>query len=141
MRDKIKILYVAPLESIHADRWIKYFIDIGHEVHIICVTASIRKKIEGSIIYNIKWSRSINPFNEYMRFFYVKKEFIKIIESVNPDICHVHGISIYGYILKLVTNRPVISTAWGSEVLIDTKKSFKYKIIQFISIITFCYIS
>ena len=43
MRDKIKILYVAPLESIHADRSIKYFIDIGHGILEIIQDIDLKK--------------------------------------------------------------------------------------------------
>jgi L-malate glycosyltransferase len=130
MKHRLKILFVASLESIHAERWIKYFIHIGHEVHVISVDSNnIRKEIEGSRVYNIRWNKKINIINEIIRFFSIRKKFKRIINKINPDLCHVHGISIYGYILKLVTNIPVVATAWGSEVLIDTKKSIKYRTI------------
>ena len=35
MKNKLKILFFADAGVEHTIRWVKYFVDVGHEVHVI----------------------------------------------------------------------------------------------------------
>lgn len=46
----MKICYIGAPQTIHLQRWMKYFIDKGHEVHVITPEPA---EIEGAYIHEI----------------------------------------------------------------------------------------
>lgn len=128
----MKILYIASMNSIHSVRWIEYFARIGLSVHVVNVGTSDHVPIpeatyhDGLTRPNVKGGVLRQYMNAYRPF---KTAMKNILTKVNPDIVHVHGISIYAYIAKRCGFTPVVATALGSEVLVDPSQSLKYRLI------------
>lgn len=58
------------------------------------------------------------------------KQIAKIILEFNPDVIHVHQANSIGFFTILAnrkTKKPIALTAWGSDVLINPKKSMLLK--------------
>lgn len=128
----MRILYVAPMNSIHSVRWIEYFCQAGLDVHIVNVGLEEQHRIERATYHDEirrpsakrgivhQFTRSYVPFRRGMK---------QLLSEIKPDLVHVHGISIYAYVIKQCGFRPVIATAWGSDVLVGPRESLKYRLI------------
>ncbi len=104
-------------------RWIKYFIDKGHEVHVITHEPA---EIEGAHTHDIFSPTS--PFFYKIpiiaRFFYFwheryqTKKMRKLLEEIEPDILDAHYLTSYGIPASRLRFHPFIITIWGSDVLL-----------------------
>ena len=108
----MKILYIADSTSIHTKRWIGYFRDVGHDISII----TLGKKRE-----TIPGIRHLVNFNSFYygspTFFPVLLKTRKIVSQIHPDILHGHFIHQYGWLAALAGQRPLVLTAWGTDIL------------------------
>jgi len=116
----MKICFIANTraESIHEPRWIKWFIDRGHDVHVITPT---HDDIKGAKIYPIGNTKEKSLFNFICKIVQTRK----LVEKIKPDILHAHyafGPGVFGAFSGF---HPFILTALGSDILIDP--SFKLK--------------
>jgi len=93
----MKICYLANADSIHTQRWVKYFADRGHEVHLI-----------------------INLLIEII-------QIRKLIKKIKPDIIHAHYVADYGFHAALTNFHPFILSVWGSDVLVAPRRSYFIK--------------
>lgn len=48
----------------------------------------------------------------------------RVVREVNPDIVHGHYITSYGFWAAISGIRPLVLTAWGSDILVTPKKSW-----------------
>jgi glycosyltransferase involved in cell wall biosynthesis len=93
---------------------VKYFADRGHSIHL--VTFSETRRIEGVKVRNLRYfSKLAHPFRIV--------EAAKAVRKIDPDVLHAHYISHYGMYGALTGFRPFVVSVWGSDVLVDPKKS------------------
>lgn len=52
-----------------------------------------------------------------------RKRWQKLLGELNPDIVHGHYISDYGFYAAVCGYRPLVLSAWGSDVLVDPRQS------------------
>ena len=115
----MKVCYLADARSVHTQRWIKYFAERGHEIHII--TFEPYQFNEKNItVHTIKKGRYIPFFNLFRQILQIRN----LIKKINPDIVHGHYATSYGKFLPFIGNYPKILSVWGSDVLIAPQKSF-----------------
>ena len=117
---KIKILFIAPLHSIHSVRWIKYFINLGYDVYVLSFSEN-SQKLKGAKIKIIKPQRGSRSRIGYYFDYYMFLS--RLTNNIKPDIIQIHWIDMFSYFLVAGKNYPVIVTAWGSDVLIQPEKS------------------
>lgn len=110
----MRICFVANADSIHVQRWIKYSVDRGHDVHLITHSDKV---LEGITTHRVK---SIG-IPDYIAGLIKTSKFIKEIE---PDIVHAHYVSRYGIYAALANFHLLMITAWGSDILVDSEKYF-----------------
>ena len=128
----MRILYVAAMNSIHAVRWIEYFTRAGLDVHVVNVGTEDHDRIAGAAYHDglTRPGTEGSVIRQYLRAYRpFKRGMESLLADVRPDIVHVHGISIYAYIVKRCGFRPVVATAWGSDVLVAPGESLKYRVI------------
>ena len=125
----MKICYLADAGSIHTQKWVKYFADKGHEVHLISIKPFVQCDLENVKLHLIKKVKSPirNPIRSSYSYainsFSVLKQVKRLLKEIEPDILHAHYLTTYGTIGALTGFHPFILTAWGSDVLISPKKS------------------
>jgi len=109
----MRIAFIAPGSSIHTRRWLQYFADRKHEVHLVTLDS-------GSLIENVKIHElSFRRHDFPLRAWRIRR----IIKEIDPDILHAHFVSDYGVYGALSGFHPLVLTAWGSDVLINPNKS------------------
>jgi glycosyltransferase involved in cell wall biosynthesis len=127
----MRILYVAPMNSIHSRRWIKYFVEQCHDVHVVNVGLAANTRLEKVKYHFEQLDHNHYPVHVdlFKRFLPFRRRLKEVIQQVSPDLIHVHGIDAYAYIVHHCGFHPLIATAWGVEIMLEPKQSLKYKII------------
>ncbi|MCD6109003.1 MAG: glycosyltransferase family 4 protein [Thermoplasmata archaeon] len=116
----MKICYIGNAKSIHVKRWTKWFVEHGHEVHLI---TDRYDEIERVKIHNVKLGRT--PVTFIIEAMQVKK----LVKKINPDILHAHYVTSYGFFGAFANYHPFVASVWGSDVLRDAKESFVKRMI------------
>ena len=119
----MKICLLSNALSIHTRRWINVLKINGHEVHLISYR---RAEVRDAIFYCYSPNYN-NLFYKYFHFLKTLKEIKKKIWEINPDILHAHYLTSYGLLGALSGYKPLIVSAWGSDLLVDSKKSFFHR--------------
>lgn len=113
----MKICFVGSAESIHTYRWVRYFVDRGHEVDWLSLVPSSFDDMTGIRLHILGQS--------VPRAFRLPGAIIEArrwIATHTPDIVHAHYLGSYGLIGAVAAGRvPFVATAWGSDVLIAGK--------------------
>lgn len=126
----MRICYLAPADSIHSLRWIRFFVQQGHEVLWISLAKGLAD------VHTIKHKMSyheigqdelgtMHPIKKLIVDFRMYTEAKRLIEKFKPDITHVHSCGTYGLLAALIGTHPCIFTPWGSDILLGSalKKS------------------
>ena len=128
----MRILYVAAMNNIHAVRWIEHFAGAGLDVHVVNVGLDQHQRVAGAN-YHDHLTRPSTAGGIVRQFWSAYRPFLRgmrrTLDAVKPHLVHVHGISVYAYIVKQCGFRPVVATAWGSDVLINPRESLKRRLI------------
>lgn len=119
----MKICFLAPANSVHSYRWVKYFADKGYEVHWISFYASSFSSIDNVKYYEISTKRA--------KIFHAIIHTKRLIKKIKPDILHVHSVALYGIAGALSRFHPFVATAWGSDVLITGKSWIKAPFVKY----------
>lgn len=120
----MKICYLADAGSIHTQRWVKYFADNGHDVHLISFNSFRGYNIENVKIHLLKrWRPQIRFISFSINLFFAVIRVRKLIKKIKPDIVHAHYVTDYGFRGALAGFHPFVVSAWGSDVLRAPKKS------------------
>lgn len=120
---KMKILYIASLESIHSLKWINYFTNLGYEITVISLT----QKINNFEFYNQPHLYIYNKYkNKYLNALHLISSIIlKRTFFSSFDIMHVHYIGLNGFIALILKINNLVLTAWGDDIKTNRKNIFK----------------
>ena len=120
----MKICYIAEAINIHTQRWVKYFADRGHEIHLVSPTPLGDGDIGKAELHVLKrlppQIRIISPpINLPLSIIQISR----LIRRIKPDILHAHYITSCGFWGGLSRFHPFVLSAWGSDVLVDPNRS------------------
>jgi glycosyltransferase involved in cell wall biosynthesis len=100
-------------------RWVKYFADRGHEICLISPRpfgGDVPRNIDLHVLKMINGIRFVNiPLSVI--------QIAGIIGRKNPDILHAHHVTSSGFWAALCGFHPYVLTAWGSDIVVQPKKS------------------
>lgn len=126
----MRICYLADAESIHTQRWVKYFVEKGYEVYLF----SYRPFGEGSLklknvnLYLLPETRTpIRVVSYFANLLSHVRQIRKLIREIKPDLLHAHFVSAEGFLGALTSFHPFVVSAWGSDVLLEPKRSKRSK--------------
>jgi glycosyltransferase involved in cell wall biosynthesis len=136
-KKKLTILFLGNIESPHTAKWVQYFADNGHNVHLVSYNPSsgVVYDVRNAKVYLIEKKIPINtwPFNTLVNFPFTLGKIRKLAKKIKPDIIHAHYITSYGHLGALVGIKPFVATAWGSDILITPKEHWlAKKIVQYV---------
>jgi len=120
----MRICFVADAGSIHTKKWVRYFAEKGHEVHLISLKPFYSDKI-GNVQYHIL--RSIPPqiriISVIINTIWFLVQMRRLVRRIKPDIINGHYITDCGFIAALSGFHPLVISTWGSDVFVDPYKS------------------
>jgi glycosyltransferase involved in cell wall biosynthesis len=121
----MKILNVGS-NSIHVSSFLKRMDEVDNYLFVEEKCDFLTKEKE--FVFKI---RSLNLVKVLFNILKIRSS----LKKINPDIIHIHQLNRFGFLICLVIDKkiPIISTAWGSDVLImPWKNKFFYKITKYI---------
>lgn len=105
----MKVVLLAPANSIHTVQWAKYLSKEGVEINIISQHSKSEDMPSNIPVYLL-------PFRGLVGYFMNVPKVKNILKEINPDIVHAHYASGYGTTARLVDFHPYILSVWGSDV-------------------------
>ena len=118
----MKICYIST-KSIHTRRWVEYFAERGHEVHLITPEYD---NIEGVKIYEV------NPKASKLSPLFKAIMIRNLVKKIKPDILHAHQVVPFGLYGALSGFHPFVVSAWGSDVLTFPKSRISKWLVRFV---------
>jgi len=115
----MKICYIADAGSIHTQKWVRYFAEGGHKVHLISSNPTTQDVFPNVNLFRIKSFQGIRGINHLLSIIQIKK----IMNKINPDILHAHYMTDNGFWGALSGFHPFVVTAWGSDILVRPRES------------------
>jgi glycosyltransferase involved in cell wall biosynthesis len=104
----VRICYIGDPRSVHTQRWVRWFAE-RHEVSVIATGAdeSLTDLELGVLpIGGPPGTRLVRAVGEVRR----------LLKRASPDVVHAHYINESGWFAAASGRRPVIVTAWGSDI-------------------------
>jgi glycosyltransferase involved in cell wall biosynthesis len=120
----LRLAFIAPGNSIHTRRWLEYFAERGHEVGLISY-GRFEEPMEGIQLLDelTAFSRVERGRRGYLDFVVAARRVRRVVRRFAPDVVHAHFVTGPGWLGVLSGTGPLVVTAWGSDVLVDTSKS------------------
>lgn len=119
----MKICYLADAESVHTQKWVKYFADQGHEVHLISRRCFGGANLSGVELHLLKGTPQLRGMWR-LDGAYTVIQIWSTIRRISPGILHAHFASSYGFWGALCCFHPFVLTAWGSDILVWPKRNW-----------------
>ncbi|MBZ9687621.1 glycosyltransferase family 4 protein [Clostridium estertheticum] len=121
----MKICFLGDGNSIHIRRWLDFFHGRGHEVHLITFSNVVHKNI---IVHKIG-DFDINISGGNWQYIFSTMQIKKLIKKANFDIINAHFVTSYGFLAALSGAKPLVVSAWGTDILVAPKRNAIYKAI------------
>jgi L-malate glycosyltransferase len=113
MPDRLRVLIAGWLSSPHVRAWAELVTAAGHEVHVVGRIAPGWPELElpgASHRLSVAWPPPLRGFA-------MSRELARVAGSVEPDLVHAHYLPEYGWMAAREGLRPLVCSAWGSDVL------------------------
>ena len=128
----MKILYLAPGNSLHSKKWIEKIKYLYPENNFFWFSID---EFKYEINEEIKiFSISSEKKNRLTKIIYSLFKIVKLQIENNFDLIHIHSVGTYGTlaITPILFNIPFIVTPWGSDIIFGSKKFINTFIMKFI---------
>jgi len=125
----VKICYLADGKSIHTQKWVRFFANRNHEVHLLSFQEPrgldvIFHPLKRSFLLQISPSTPSYRKIGYLTSF---REVKRVVRQLEPDILHAHWATSYGLMGAFSGWHPFFLSTWGSDVFDFPNKSFVHR--------------
>lgn len=115
----MRLCYIADISSVHIQRWIRFFIERGHDVSVI---TDVPATVPGAQVYNI--GACLPPFqlpgvSAVYQILAKVSAIRRLLRRIQPDLIHGHYATNYGFLAALSGFQPLVQTVHGSDILVD----------------------
>ncbi len=128
----MKILYLAPGNSIHSKKWIeKIKFLYPNNNYFWCSFEKFQYEINKEInLFSIAGRKNLR----FIKVIYFILQIGKLQKKNNFDLIHIHSVGTYGIfaIIPILFNVPFIVTPWGSDIIFGSRKFLNTSIMKFI---------
>jgi glycosyltransferase involved in cell wall biosynthesis len=105
----LRIAYLSIGRHIHTERWLRFFVERGHDVHLLTVQPG---PIPGVTVHDITSRAGPKP----LRYAFSLARVRALLGRLDPDVLHTHFLTGFGYWGWLSGVRPFLLTVWGDDV-------------------------
>ncbi len=118
----MKVIQVGP-KSVHVASFVKAISShVKEQFHI----SEEKANFEGITKEFVLHFRGFNPFSIYQNY----KKLEEIVKELKPQLIHIHQVNRMAFFVSRIgkkLNIPIVTTAWGSDVLLMPKKNVFFK--------------
>ena len=117
----MKILFLAPANNYHTQKWCGYFVSRGYEVHVISFFPG---SISGVIVHyldcGVDWQQ---PDSKKLKYLLKTPRIRRIVSEIDPDIISVHYATSYGTAAGIAGLKNYALSVWGGDIYTFPHKS------------------
>jgi glycosyltransferase involved in cell wall biosynthesis len=121
--EPLTLVFIGDPNSIHTRRWIGFFAERGHKVHLIFPrTVALEPGLDERIAVHTyrAWPQThIRGLGSIITSLGLKL----LLRRIKPNVLHAHYLSWYGWSAWLSGFHPYVVTVWGSDVFIGPRES------------------
>jgi glycosyltransferase involved in cell wall biosynthesis len=133
----LRICVLGDLYSVHTRRWMRPFVERGHELHAISYYRPAAtfdgvhlhvldgrprpSEAPASRAASSKAPPNLLRIANALR--YRRRGLARVLRDVDPDVLHAHYVVEYGFFAATAGFHPLIVTAWGSDILLAARAS------------------
>ena len=121
----LRLAFLADPNSVHTRRWIGFFAERGHDVHLLIGEGNrLQPDLNGKV-----------AVHRYRRFGAWRLPLVsslqggtalrRLLARIHPDVLHAHYLSGYGWQARLSGFHPYVVTIWGSDVFETPDRSIR----------------
>jgi len=119
----MRIAYLADPNSVHTRRWIGFFAERGHDVHLLVgIDDDVRPGLDARVRlhrYRRFGARRV-PFLSSLQ---GRRALRSLLAEIRPDVLHAHYLSRFGWQARLSGFHPYVVTTWGSDLFVTLTRS------------------
>ena len=119
----MRLCYIANPNSIHTQRWIRWFVKQGHEVHLIGEHAVQQPIPVECAFYNLPAQFDVRRLRYIVWGLAVRR----IVRQIRPELLHAHQVASAGWLGAAAGYHPFLVTAWGSDLLLGPRRSWAHR--------------
>jgi glycosyltransferase involved in cell wall biosynthesis len=114
----MRLAFLGDPNSRHTRRWMDFFLDRGHEVHLLipahdAVNVELDERLH--VHRFTAWPKiPVRGAGSLATAISIRRA----LAEIRPDLLHAHSLSRYGVAARLSGFHPYIVTVWGSDVLV-----------------------
>ena len=112
--ERLRVLMAGWPNSPHVVGWAELATRAGHEVHVVGRLAPGWPELE----LPVPSRRLSAAWPPPLRGFHLSRALRRVAAELEPDLVHAHYLPEYGWMAARENLRPLISSAWGSDVLV-----------------------
>ena len=117
----MKICFLGPANSTHIHKWVKWFSQQGHEIHVISFFFG---KIEEAHVHLIDVGVDADDKDiKKIKYIFTGKKIRGLIDEIKPDVINAHYASSYGVAIALSGITGYVLSVWGSDIYDFPNKS------------------
>lgn len=126
----MRICFLADAASVHTMRFATHFARHGHEVHVLSFRAPGAVP-DGVRIWQIPGVPATARWIRGWQLLSLRAVTTKI-RQITPDVLHAHYLTSYGLLGVLSQWRPIVVSAWGSDVLDSERSTLLRRVVSFV---------
>jgi len=130
----LSIAYLGDPNSVHLRRWVAQFLGRGHRITLLVPTTQV---VEPSYPPEVAIER-YRPQTDWrpsqLGLLGTALSARRAVRRVRPDVLHVHHLTLNGFRAWMSGYHPYAVTVWGSDVLIDARRSLRSRVLARLSL-------
>jgi glycosyltransferase involved in cell wall biosynthesis len=122
----MRLCIIANPNSIHTQRWVRFFARRGHEVHLVgpnpllaSLPEDLQALLAGGRFHDLTQVTNRRKF----RFALWSLTLRRLLRSLRPDVLHAHQVTGAGWLGAGSGYHPLLVTSWGSDLLVSARRS------------------
>lgn len=126
----MKVLFVAPANSMHTYKWVDYFKKRGCQIELISLYRAEKRFLDefSDLKPKVIGGTGSKILDFIVAWFYLAY----VISTRKPDIVHGQSAGSHGLLAALSPTRKLVTTVWGSDILIAAQKLYIRPFVKFI---------
>jgi glycosyltransferase involved in cell wall biosynthesis len=126
-REPLRLAFIADPNSVHTRRWVNWFAAHGHVVHVldgygVDIQPGLHQRIQVDR-YDALGGTSV----PILSLFRGRRSLRRALSRIRPDVLHGHFVRRYGWQAALAGFRPYVITAWGSDILVKSLRTWRVR--------------
>jgi len=122
-KKKLKLCFTGDASSVHVQKSINFFVDRGHEVHVVDDNPYNYKNLKMHLLKNRTGIKLVDYMIRLIRT-------RQIIRKLKPDLVYSQQVTYHGFLGALSGVHPFMITPWGADILYDPERSIINRMIM-----------